>query len=226
MPQRCPEARRAEAVRLLAAAAQAHTRASLAAAVDRADGRDWDGLLADIDGQGRLRGAVWVQPLPGRYANVWPPRRDCAGAGALLAAAARHCDEQDFCVGQVLADGTDDEPEAALLARAGFPFIAPLVYLAGAGRAAADDGAGAEWERVDPADPKRFARVFRDTERDSLDLPELHGARPVAAVIDGFRAQGRHDPDLWQVARVDGEDAAVLLMTDRKSTRLNSSHYS
>jgi len=219
MPQRCPEARRAEAVHLLAAAAHPQPRAALADAVDRAARPDWDGLLVDVDRDGSLRGAVWVQPLAGRYANVWPPRRDCADAGALLAEAARRCDQQGVCVGQVLANGTDDEPEAAVLERAGFPFVAPLVYLAGAGRAADDGGeAGPEWHRLDPSDLPRFERLFRDTERDSLDLPELQGARPADAVVDGFQAQGRHDPELWLVARVDGEDAAMLLMTPHPGT--------
>jgi len=219
VPVRCPRTRRAEAIRSLAAASHPRTRAALAEAVLRAGERDWRGLMIEPASDGSVRGAVWAQPLAGRYAVVWPPRSDSLSVETLLIAAARWCDEQRVCIGQILAEGTPDEPSRDTLERTGFPFIAPLLYLAGDGiQESGTSGSGPEWSRLNPTDRARFERLFRDVERGALDFPELHGVRPVDAVIDGFVAQGRHDPDLWLAARVDGVDAAMLLLTTHPGT--------
>ncbi|MDT8438599.1 MAG: GNAT family N-acetyltransferase [Wenzhouxiangellaceae bacterium] len=213
-PARCPPEARVEAIGRLAAASQARGGSALAQTIERAGEHDWPGLLITRNVEGGIDGSVWVQPLPGRYALVWPPRADCPTAAVLLRAAARCCDRQGHCVSQVLLAGEPGDVDAGLLARSGFPHIAPMLYLEGSGVAEPHESPAGDWMPLDPNDFGRFARLFRAAETGSLDFPELAGARPLRAVLDGFKAQGRLDPALWRLLRVDGEDAGLLILAD------------
>ena len=168
----------------------------------------------------RVLGALVCLPIPGASGLVWPPRtEDVPGAAAvedaLVGRAAgwlRGCGAK---LGQSLL-APDDAVLATPLERNGFRHITSLWYMqhdlthpvrAPAGRLT--------WERYDrlPA-PSLFGETLRRTYEGSRDCPEVNGARTIDEVMEGHRAQGKHDPALWRLARHRGEVVGVLLMVE------------
>lgn len=214
----CPAAQRVDAVGCLAAVHQPRAGLALARALDSAGDADWSGLIAALSPAGRVLSAIWVQPLPGSYALVWTPPDDCPQRDALLFAAAQWCDQRGFAVSQVLLAGEPGEPMPEALARAGFPRLATMLYLQSEGHRDRVAAGTIEWDELDPDDSARFARLFPEVERDSLDFPELHGVRPVEAVREGFRGQGTLEASLWRVLIDAGQEAGLLVMAPHPGT--------
>jgi RimJ/RimL family protein N-acetyltransferase len=111
------------------------------------------------------------------------------------------------------------EPQAsgrrALLERAGFRRLAPLLYLERAVVHPWTDppSASFEWIPYGPEAHAEFSAVLQATYEQSADCPELTGIRPVADVIAAHQASGRFDPQLWEIARVEGQFAGCLLLS-------------
>ena len=62
-----------------------------------------------------------------------------------------------------------------------------------------------------PAREADFAQVLARTYTGTLDCPELNGVRTIAEILDGHRAQGRFDPEMWWLA-CDGETPIGVVM--------------
>ena len=106
--------------------------------------------------------------------------------------------------------------QAALLEEVGFRHLAPLAYLERSASYPWVDpprDSEAEWVPYGPATHARFADMVQATYEDSLDCPELAGLRPIHDVLAAHKASGLFDPDLWELAQIDGEPAACLLLS-------------
>ena len=112
------------------------------------------------------------------------------------------------------------EPDAvakrALLEQVGFARLAPLVYLerdATYPWVEPPQPGKAEWLRYGAHTHAEFAATVQATYEDSRDCPELTGLRPIDDILAAHQAGGRFDPALWELARIDGQPAACLLLS-------------
>ncbi len=123
------------------------------------------------------------------------------------------------------------EPEAGasrgLLEQAGFRPLAPLLYLEREVRYPWSDPPSpreADWVAYGTQTHNLFADVVLATYQNSLDCPELTGLRPIDDILAAHRASGRFDPQLWQLARLNGRPAApagcILLSHVRQGAML------
>ncbi|WP_346795867.1 GNAT family N-acetyltransferase [Halomonas sp. Bachu 37] len=213
----CPESVRRDAVLQLAAAQDERYRAKLTAAIKQALERfdpDWSGLLIKPDEQGKPAGAIWVEVLPGKEANLWLPQLAYAGAADLLQAATRWARGQGIRVMKTVLD-VDDHPAAALLEANGFPQVVCLHYLGAspqAGVSTPEAGRMTTFTQVGEVTFERFCELFAQVEEGSLDCPELQGIFTAEEALMGFRRQDVHAPAQWYLVRCENEDAGVLLL--------------
>ena len=180
---------------------------------------DPQGLFV-LRGRGDLIGAVLCLALPGAGALVWPPQ--CARNGdplphedALLRRAADWLRSRRVKVAQALLS-PEEAPFAAALPRNGFAHVTQLWFLRHDLRALTQPGSPMrlDYRTYDPADPSAFHQTLQRTYEDTLDCPELNGARDVAEVVAGHRGLGRFDPGRWFLAQADGEPVGVLLLME------------
>jgi GNAT superfamily N-acetyltransferase len=111
-------------------------------------------------------------------------------------------------------------PEAVgqrrVLTQLGFQPLAPLLYLERDVRYPWVDAPalpGADWLPFSDETRGAFVETLQATYEDSLDCPELTGLRPMDDIITAHQASGRFDPAWWELLRVDGRNAACLLLT-------------
>lgn len=155
------------------------------------------------------RTAIVMIPTPGDHGIV--PERQFAVARAGLDRLAGH----NLHFAQALLE-LDAPGKRALLERAGFALLAPLIYLE---RDVAfpwvdPPAAGtAEWVRYGARTHAEFAAVVLATYEDSLDCPELTGLRPIDDILAAHQASGQFDPALWELARIDGQSAGCILVS-------------
>jgi mycothiol synthase len=110
-------------------------------------------------------------------------------------------------VTQVVADPAEHDLQAPLW-RAGFLSVGPLVTL--------------HHDLGDmPLEPplrtqvaaelgdQALGQLIAETYADSLDFPELNGARSMAEVLEGHRTSGRHRPEDWRIVRDAGEGDVI-----------------
>jgi ribosomal protein S18 acetylase RimI-like enzyme len=172
----------------------------------------------------RLIGALLTQPLAGRAAAVWPPEvalklGRSKVAVALVRAVLDGLRQRGALIAQSLVDMSSPRHAAADLTRGGLARITDLIYLSRETAAALpvpDGSSRFRWRPYDESTEPEFAEVLSETYRDSLDMPELEGARSLQDVLASHRAGGRFDPTRWQLGRLDGEPraAAVVLLSD------------
>ena len=105
---------------------------------------------------------------------------------------------------------------APLFERTGFRRLAQLQYLEHDLTAPAPAGVArhVEWVTYRKETHGDFADTVKRTYEASLDCPALNGVRDIEDILAGHRAAGKYDPHLWQLARVGGESAGVLLMSE------------
>jgi ribosomal protein S18 acetylase RimI-like enzyme len=212
---RCPAAQRPAALRLLYAAADAAPQGELALAVRAADAggeAHWDGLL--VVGGDRPQAAIWVQPMAGSTALVWPPPATDAAAPSLFRAAAAFADERQLHVAQlIVADEDGFEPEK--LSQWGFSCLAELIYMyANVSERTILAMNSPQSLQFNPApnDPARLASVIERTYVGTRDCPALDGVRSMEDVIAGYQAQGVYLPNEWRLVADGGHDVGVLVM--------------
>ncbi|MEM9352820.1 MAG: GNAT family N-acetyltransferase [Planctomycetota bacterium] len=179
---------------------------------------DFRGLWIGRDDRDGIANAGWLQMLPGRTGVLWPPRPDRHAARSILESTSSQAREAGLSLAQTLVDPRDAQ-RRQLLAETGFPHLVDLDYL----------GAPADtFPREQPATPLRFQTVGEEardrmtsavdeTYIDSLDCPKLSGVRSTGDVLEGYKHQGEHDPDLWFTASADGEDVGVLILARHPS---------
>ncbi len=176
--------------------------------------------------QGRIRGVTLATIFPGRTAVVMLPEPGELGIetpaqrGTLLAVA-EALDAGALHYSQALLEpGARTGPQ--LLREAGFRRISRLAYLLHAGGAprAESRTAPVEWRSYDDALRPLLAETIRASYRDSLDMPELAGRRPMDDVLASHQAAGEFDPALWELALVGEKPAGCVLLAPQFGGRL------
>ena len=215
----CPVHRRAEALWLLAAANEPAGMQALADAVDTASADDWPGLRISLGADGELDGAIWVQPVPGRSAVLWPPADSCGRKSVLLREAGRWADYLGLYFTQIALTEPSDKITHRDLERAGFRDLAGMLTFSGSpdetGPSAYDSTTQSEalgWEVLRVGNYRRFAALFDAVNGETRDFPELVRSRPTHAVYEGFLGRGGMREGLWRVLSWRGQDAGLLLL--------------
>lgn len=182
-------------------------------------------LLLAAERDDSLVAAQIAQVLPGRSALAWPvqwvdqhlPEADPAAALDTL-----QTFEKELIGGLARVEcafvqaltAPDDTFSAQTLSAEGFKPMTQLVYLV-------DEldqsrvpriGNALSWVDFDPEDESRLARVIEWTYVGTRDCPWLDRLRTTADVLAGYRAVGRFDPALWNIARHRGKDVGCVLV--------------
>lgn len=165
--------------------------------------------------------AMLFQLIPGASGLLWPPqtvRMDFpqAAEDALLQYAVAWLQQRGAKLGQALLH-PPEVPLAASLERNGFQHITRLWYLRRSVRASDRTLAAPgrlTLESYRNGDRDQFHQTLLHTYAGSLDCPEVNGVRELNEIIIGHQAQGKHDPDLWWLAREEGQPVGVVLMTE------------
>ncbi len=153
------------------------------------------------------RTAIVLLPEPDRLGISWPAARQ-----ALVVALTALAGEK-LHFAQALI-----EPEAVgkrkLLLATGFTPLAGLIYLERQVSYPWVDPPpiSVRWVTYSPAAHPLFADVVLATYRDSRDCPELTGLRPIDDILAAHQAAGEFDPSLWEVACMDQQPTACLLL--------------
>ncbi len=115
----------------------------------------------------------------------------------------------------------NDSENAAVLSDCGFHDLAELLYLewhadparpvSGTEPQRANQPGEFEWVTYGQHSHADFADTIAASYIESLDCPGLLGLRDIEDVIEGHKAAGRFDPDLWFLARMRGENTGCIL---------------
>lgn len=65
-----------------------------------------------------------------------------------------------------------------------------------------------------PTSWRRLANVFEQTCQGTRDFPELNCLQSTFQTLDGYRDVGRFHPELWQFAKLEGNDVGCLLLNE------------
>jgi ribosomal protein S18 acetylase RimI-like enzyme len=172
----------------------------------------------------RWIGAQVGQVLPGRVALVWPPQFTNSSSDRLPEhkAAAIECfsrlngelAEAGAGLAQALT-APDDSLSAMLFKLGSYTRIAELCYLSAeaSGFPSQAPPLPFDMQPFAPGDHERLGRLIDRTYVGTLDCPELDGQRSTSDVIAGYRAVGKYKPELWQIARSNGDDVGCLLIS-------------
>ena len=213
----CPQNIRREAILQLKAARDEWGRNELVVAINRMLEQldaDWSGLLITPDKEGNPTGAIWVEMLTSKEANLWLPHSECSYTPELLSAAIGWARQQGLRVVKTVLEGNDLQT-AALLKENGFPKVASLHYMSVSTQTvlkAPVADALASFVHVEDLAPERLEIVFGQVEKNSLDCPEFQGMLTTQEALQGFYRQDVHAPAHWYLARCEGEDAGILLL--------------
>jgi ribosomal protein S18 acetylase RimI-like enzyme len=81
--------------------------------------------------------------------------------------------------------------------------------------AVGEEGRGARGEGREASENwRRLAAMVERTYVETLDCPQLNGVRPVAEILEGYRAVGQFDPRRWLIVRHAGGDVGCLLLAE------------
>jgi mycothiol synthase len=167
-------------------------------------------VLVARDPRGQVAAATLVQALPGALGLVQSSGSESPEAVAALALAA--CDwlrGRGVKVCQVFGTGDEEDSRATALERCGFQRITQLVSLR---RALGAEGSRAAlaFAAEQPPFTEAFRAVLLATDRDTLDCPELNGARSDDELFASF-AEPRAGA-AWHLARHAGEAIGVVML--------------
>ena len=183
-------------------------------------GLDLTAIWVVADSDDRLHWAVLPMPLAGRAMLLMVPPRlrpslNSRHVAESIAGALMEARRKGMTIAQVLLDPEHRAVHRALL-DSGFEDIAELVYLSRQVRGPINGRIMPDkyrlW-RYDQSTHFRFGRCIERTYIDSLDCPRLNGRRDINDIIDGHKAAGEFDPELWMLlSDLDGTDLGVLLL--------------
>jgi len=170
--------------------------------------------------QQRIVAACACLEMPGRTATVLlPPLRDQPDLAelivALLVALADQAARRGVRLLQAILEREDTALEASVLARAGFTFLAELLYMQGPTNAPIPPGRTGpplSWTTYAPETHAVFAEIIQASYQGSLDCVGLGGLRDIEDIIAAHKATGQFDPRCWFVALLHGKPAGVLLL--------------
>lgn len=191
---------------------------------------------------GGLVAAVWIEPLSGRSAVLWPPREIGAADESVLHALLRESMRAMALDGVSWAQCLIKSPtpiEQALLEEVGFSRLGSLFYLfcpvsasegAGELHSCRDGGlsaasssfrdgeppqeSGLEFVEVTPGDRARLASIIEGSYQETQDYPQLNGLRGVDEVLESYESIGCSGTSLWRIARFGGKEIGCLLLAD------------
>jgi ribosomal protein S18 acetylase RimI-like enzyme len=182
---------------------------------------DPDGLFVLADPSGLL-GVLLCIALPGASALVWGPETICDEArrereDQLLSHGLVWLRSRGVKVAQALLP-PHEHSEVATLERHGFRHITHLWYLR---RPPARPLPSVpfvprlQYEPFQQTDPDLFRQALLLSYVDTLDCPEVNGARTAEEILQGHRAQGLFDPQLWWLLRYEDRPIGVLLVIEQ-----------
>lgn len=183
------------------------------------------GLLVAAQ-EGRIVGAGLSIVQPDGTAFLWPPVTQEATAAdqiidALYSEINRWVDASGALLGQALVE-PERTREWAALERNGYRHLADLEFMV---RLLEHPLPGEElppFETVEfdsSGNADRFARVLERTYEGTLDCPEFTGTRSPAQALESHRLAGVFQPSMWQVYRLDGKEAGVMLLSEHPEER-------
>ncbi len=159
---------------------------------------------------------------PGAVGRCWPPQfrphSDQENLeDQLVQAALDRLTNQSVSLMQCLLV-SDDVDHVAPLVRNGFRHISPLLLmertLEGVGGLDYLEGPpGLILEPHDEENADTFLNTLLESYVDSLDFPELVGARKGSDILAGHQAHGDYDPDRWMLVRDMSEPIGVMILT-------------
>ncbi len=220
---RIPESRWAEAVerlRLFSASPDGGA-AETFLRVARERGLDLDQFWGLQDQTGRLAASFLAIPNPGRTALVFcsPPTWRC-GRGRiteLIRRSGAALDASRIALAQALLERHERELRRCF-EEGGFRHLADISYME-ARLPPAESLPEPRWPEecefetyLGPNEPN-FIRAIESSYEQTQDCPDLCGLRETQDVVRGHQHNGVFDPDLWTLVRIDGEPAAVLLLS-------------
>jgi GNAT superfamily N-acetyltransferase len=157
--------------------------------------------------------------MPGRIANVWPPRlvagEPTGTAERLLSWSDTLLRRAGVRLAQVLLRSSRGG-DASLLVRHGYRFTAELLYLVCEVTAAADVASDHElvFTACGEQDRQRLLRVITATYDGTQDIPALNGLRSPEDVLDGYAHPGADATPHWFLVTHHSDDAGCLLLCD------------
>lgn len=152
--------------------------------------------------------------LSGSASLFWLPSTQAPVADALIEAALDGVRRQGCKIAHALAM-TEDQPWTEPLRRKGFQPITCLHQMGHSLCDIPDQGAlTLRYEAYRPSLADLFAATLERTYLGSLDCPELNGARSIAEVIHGHKAQGIFHPEYWWVAFERTEPVGVVMLAE------------
>jgi ribosomal protein S18 acetylase RimI-like enzyme len=163
-----------------------------------------------------VAGSILAVPVPGAAAILWPPvsipdQQAPQREDLLLQHACNWLRQRGVKVAQALL-GSEEAHLGGPLGRNGLPHVTDLFYLQHDLRVLpAVPPLRSRFSAYDPHHPEEFHATLLQTYEETLDCPEMTGARNIEEVIAGHQAQGEFDPNRWWLARCEGEPVGVLL---------------
>ncbi len=178
-----------------------------------------------LDEGAHLTGMLLCQPVGGATALLWPPR-------VLIEAGAR--DREDRLIrhacawlrqrGVKLTQSLLIPAELALgepLLRHGFQHVCQLLQLRHdlqLSSAHLGDDSRLQFRTFAEVERALFQEVLLRSYQDSLDCPEVSGARTSDEVLAGHQAQGLFDPRRWWLVSRQGEPVGVIITSPQPDT--------
>lgn len=153
--------------------------------------------------EGQPQVASLVVPSPGRTGMLFltplPGPQRVEQATTLLGTVVQEADTQRTSLLQALLD-PNQAYERQAMERAGFSHLADLLYMqrrAPRGHRSAALPPGFTMHTWHEDLRPRFAKAILDSYVDTLDCPGLVGLRDVNDILEGHKASGQFDPNLW-----------------------------
>jgi mycothiol synthase len=175
--------------------------------------------------KGQLLGVMLTQALAGRSAAIWPPvvasksHIDRDGLAAeLVAQALQDYRNRGFQIAQALLEPDAKVQHSLDLERGGLPPVTSLIYLSRLTEPPIELAHSRDrfiWRTFDEAGEDKFGNVLLETYQESLDMPELQGARSLDDVLAGHRSGFPFDAARWWIGELAdcADSAAVVLLS-------------
>jgi len=170
--------------------------------------------------QGRLVGVCLCIDGAGRLSTLFIPTQSrflvpATAMVSLLEEVARQARGRNMQLLQVTV-GPDARLEGGVCRQAGFERLAQMIYM--------DSDltkplrppqpiVDVQWLTYDNAVHPLFARVVQGTYQRSLDCVGLNEVRHIEDILASHKAAGEFDPRFWLLARVGGEPAGIILLS-------------
>lgn len=214
----CPENRRADALELVLRDFTPDQQVAVVASVPLPQHNALEpfaALLVALDGE-QVVAAAWAQPHAGRTATLWPPKfttsNDDRLAKSLIDNCIRRVADSNTTLLQAIVEPADVRT-TNLLQSAGFAHAADLQYLEWFPTdLEVRPAPGLTLEKYSARLNSRMKDLIGRTYVGSLDCPILDKMRSLDDVLDGYRATGDFDPNMWKIISAEGQDIGAILL--------------